>query len=163
MNESQTTALSIAEPVTDQPPAKLPGCGLSALQRQAVELVVTEGCTHSEASRRLGTVHQTTISTWFRELPEVQEYADYLGSQLVAEARKTIQQTLSRQAQAFTTRLAELALGKGRKGKPSHKSQDRYLQLALSYIAGMPGRSPDTALQVQSGDHKVTIIWQGRD
>ena len=163
MNESVLLPVQVLPPDTEPTPAKLPGAGLSPLQRHAVELVVTEGLTHSEASNRLQhEVHQTTISTWFRTLPEVQEYADYLSSTLITETRKTIQLMLARRMVDLVNKGIDLALGSGRKGKPSYKGQDKFLLPLIQQFAGTPARSTEVAVH-STGTGSVTIVWKARE
>jgi len=111
----------------------VPGSDLTPVQREAAALSILEGLSHRQLAQRVG-VASRTVDRW--ALTEAwKRYSAYLVGEAVTQARQHVTSHFSRIAPGVAERVGELALGKGRKGKPQHAYMDRFCALVLGGIA----------------------------
>ena len=134
-----------------------PGYGLTALQKQVAELIVTTGASSRAIASRFP-ISDRSVRKWHYDNEDFRRYLDYLTTRAVQTAQRTVRATLSRHADAAANRLAQLATS--HTVKPPHAYQVEAAKAVLERVAGKPSQSQELGVKVPTEHGDVVIVWR---
>ena len=136
-----------------------PGADLTTRQRKLAECIVSEGVSPTKAARICG-IPERTGQAWATK-PEVRRYVGHLVDQALSMAQATVKGRFARLAPQVAERVGELALGKGRRGRPQHAYMDRFCSLVLGQVSPAPKpAASELGIRVPTEHGDVVIVWR---
>jgi hypothetical protein len=162
MNPEFPNLPTLPEPREPRQGEGVPGSDLTALQREACALSILEGLSHRQLALCVGTSARS-IDRWVLT-PAWRRYCSFLLEPAVTEARNTVRAYFSRIGPEVAQRVGELALGKGRKGRPTHPYMDKFCRLVLDTLMPRQPGSPSVSVEaLQDGDRQGIRVIIGHD